>query len=90
MELQEHLKHLTLKEKIERMVEDKRFDLFIIYLVIIYTLLIFIYFALDNQENRKNEDVVTTLSVVQYIEMVILIIFTFEIFFRVVAATIKV
>ena len=74
---------ISFHKRVHVHVHSKEFDYFIIFLVIIYTLLVFIYFALDNEENRKIEDITFTLNIVQIIEMVILIIFATEILLRI-------
>lgn len=66
-------------------VSSKPFDLTIIWLVVVYTVLVFILFALDNEENTNNSDIQLVIDIVQYIEMSILGIFMIEIILKVIA-----
>jgi len=69
--------------------QSRFFDYIIIFLVLIYTLLVFIYFALDTTDNSDNNDIQFVLKVVYFVELAILIIFIIEIILKIVAFTVK-
>jgi len=71
-------------------VRSKTFDYLIIILVLCYTAIIFLYFALDTKEYEGNGNIGTALDVISYIELSILITFCLEIFLRVYADSVTV
>lgn len=75
----------SMREIVEKFVRSKPFDFVIIALVLVYTCIIFAYFALDTKEYEGVKDIEVALSVIQFIELAILIVFCLEIFMRVYA-----
>lgn len=63
-------------------VKSKLFDYVIITLVLFYTGIIFVYFALDTKDYEGVTDIVLALNVIQFFELAILIIFCIEILLR--------
>ncbi|EAR99060.2 3'5'-cyclic nucleotide phosphodiesterase family protein (macronuclear) [Tetrahymena thermophila SB210] len=76
---------INLKKEIFHLVNSKIFDYFIILMVIFYTLIIFVYFGLDSKQYDSIKEVQLALSIIQFIELSILIIFCIEIFLKIYA-----
>eukprot|EP00825_Cyclidium_porcatum_P049592 TRINITY_DN8606_c0_g1_i4.p1 TRINITY_DN8606_c0_g1~~TRINITY_DN8606_c0_g1_i4.p1 ORF type:complete len:344 (+),score=54.80 TRINITY_DN8606_c0_g1_i4:161-1192(+) len=73
------------RKDLYKFVTSKWFDYIIIILVFIYTLLVFIYFALDTRQYKDNDNIQKALDIEQIIEMTILSIFQLEIVLKVIA-----
>ncbi|EGR29338.1 hypothetical protein IMG5_158060 [Ichthyophthirius multifiliis] len=69
---------------------SRSFDNWIIILVIIFTIIVFVYFAIDTRDNKYNKEIQSVIKVFQYIELVILFIFQIEIFLKMYTFSIQV
>lgn len=63
--------------------KSRLFDYLIILLVFIFTIIVFIYFAIDTSEYNDNESIQLTITIVQNIELGILCFFSIEVFLKI-------
>ena len=80
---------MTLKEKTRIIVKHKLFEFFILILIVLYTLMIFVTFAVED-EAKKNTNLKKILEDLIIAEIVILSIFVLEILLKSYAFGIKV
>ena len=79
----------TWRDRARVLVKNKYFELFILILIVAYTLMIFVMFAVE-EEAKKNNDLQKVLDALIYSEIVILTIFVVEISIKTFAFGVKV
>lgn len=64
---------------------SRKLEAIVILLEIVYAILVFIYFALDNKQYKDDENIQSTLDVIRIVELIILISLLVKLFFRTIA-----
>lgn len=64
---------------------SRKLEAIVILVEIVYAILVFIYFALDNKQYKDDESIQSTLDVIRIVELIILISLLVKLFFRTIA-----
>ena len=70
---------MIIRKRISNILSNKYWEYFIIFLILIYCLLVFVNFGLVDSENDEITLLSKFIEALTYIELGILIVFTFEI-----------
>ena len=81
---------MSMKKRIANLLSWKVFEYFIVTLIIFYTLIVFVNFGLDDSNPEDDTPVNETIYILSILELIILIIFTFEILANIYVYTFRV
>lgn len=79
-----------MKKKVANLLSSRCFEYFIVTLIICYTLIVFVNFGLDDGSTEDDSDIQRTIFGLAVCELVVLVIFTFEIIANIYAYSLKV